>query len=338
MAAREALLYRTLDDGRLRCDLCEHRCVLSEGAVGLCGVRRVKDGRLWTDVYGTAAALALDPIEKKPFRHFLPGSRTLAVATVGCNFRCSYCQNYDVSQYVRDGGDGIPGEVASADEVVEKALAAGADSLCFTYSEPTIFYEYARDVARAGAAKGLRSVFKTNGFMTPEMLEDLGPLLSAANVDLKGFDDETYRLMLGGRLAPVLDAILAMKKRGTWVELTTLLVPGENDSEEEIRDMATWIAGVDRSIPWHVSRFHPDYKMMDHAPTPIATLFRAWEIGREAGLRYVYVGLPGNDTEHTVCPGCGEVVISRFGYKLLSNRLRGGRCPSCDTAIEGVWS
>ncbi len=336
---REAELYARLPDGRVRCDLCAHRCVLEDRGTGLCGVRFARDEKLWTSVYGIAAAMAVDPIEKKPFRHFLPGTRTLSLATVGCNFACGFCQNHDLSQFAAGrSGDDPPGEAVAPEEVVARAREANVESVCFTYSEPTIFFEYARDVARAARAAGLKVLLKTNGFMTEEALDGLEGLVDAANVDLKAFDDGAYARLANGRLQPVLDAIASLRRRGIWVEATTVLIPGENDGEESVEGMAAFLASLDRSIPWHLGRFHPDYRMLDHPPTPLSTLLRAWEAGRAAGLRHVYVGLPGNDTEHTVCPGCAEVVITRFGYRTLRNRLVAGRCPACATALAGVWT
>jgi len=341
---KEALLYEKLDEGRVRCNLCAHRCVIAPGRKGVCLVRENREGVLYTLVYGLPLSQAVDPIEKKPLFHFYPGSTAFSIATVGCNFRCTFCQNWDISQMPRERGQ-IVGHRATPEEVVRAAARYGSRSIAYTYTEPTIFFEYSYDIARLAHAQGIASVYVTNGYMTREMLEmfqgvtaDHEPWLDAANVDLKAFRDETYKKVCGARLRPVLDALKAMKELGIWVEVTTLVVPGMNDSEAELDDIARFIAeelGVE--TPWHVSRFHPDYKMRDRGPTPLSTLRRAYELGREAGLRYVYVGnMPGAHLEDTLCPGCGRIVIGRWGFQVTERHTRNGKCTYCGTAIDGV--
>ena len=341
---KEAMLYEKLDGQRVRCHLCAHRCVIAPGRKGVCLVRENRDGTLYTLVYGLPLSQAVDPIEKKPLFHFYPGSTAFSIATVGCNFRCRFCQNWDISQMPRERGQ-IMGRQAAPEEVVRAAARYGSRSIAYTYTEPTIFFEYSYDIARLAHAQGIASVYVTNGYMTREMLElfqgvtaDHEPWLDAANVDLKAFRDETYKQVCGARLQPVLDSLKAMKELGVWVEVTTLVVPGMNDSEEELRDIARFLAdelGVE--TPWHVSRFHPDYQMRDRGPTPVATLRRAYELGREAGLRYVYVGnLPGAHLEDTLCPNCGQVVIGRWGFRVTAQHTRQGRCAYCGTPIDGV--
>jgi len=341
---KEALLYQKLDGDRVRCDLCAHRCAIAPGRKGVCLVRENRAGTLYTLVYGIPLSQAVDPVEKKPLFHFYPGSAAFSLATAGCNFRCRFCQNADISQMPRDRGE-ILGRPASPEEVVRAAKRSGSRSIAYTYTEPTIFFEYSYDIARLAHAEGLASVYVTNGYMTREMLELFQgvtnghePWLDAANVDLKAFRDETYKQVCGARLQPVLDSLKAMKELGVWVEVTTLVVPDMNDSEAEQRDIAQFIAGeLGVETPWHVSRFHPDYEMRDRGPTPVATLQRAYDLGREAGLRYVYVGnLPGAHLEDTVCPGCGQTVVGRWGFQVTKHNTQDGQCIFCGASIDGV--
>ena len=341
---KEALLYEKLADQRVRCTLCAHRCVIAPGHKGVCMVRENRAGVLHTLVYGIPLSQAVDPIEKKPLFHFYPGSTAFSIATVGCNFRCDFCQNADISQMPRDRGR-IVGNQASPEQVVQAAQRYGSRSIAYTYTEPTIFFEYSYDIACLAHESGIASVYVTNGYMTSEMLDlfqglDSGhePWLDAANVDLKAFRDETYKTVCGARLQPVLDSLVRMKELGVWVEVTTLVVPDLNDSEGELGEIARFIAselGVE--VPWHVSRFRPDYKMHDRGPTPARTLQRAYDLGREAGLRYVYVGnMPGARLEDTACPNCGQSVIERWGFQVRRRTLRDGRCGHCGTPIDGV--
>jgi pyruvate formate lyase activating enzyme len=341
---QEALLYEKLDDQRVRCNLCAHRCVIAAGRKGVCLVRENRDGTLYTLVYGIPLSQAVDPIEKKPLFHFYPGSTAFSIATAGCNFRCDFCQNADISQMPRDRGQ-IMGRQASPEEVVRAARRYGSRSIAYTYTEPTIFFEYSYDIARLAHGAGIASVYVTNGYMTVEMLDLFQgvanghePWLDAANVDLKAFRDETYKRVCGARLQPVLDSLKKMKELGVWIEVTTLVVPELNDSNSELNDIAEFIAkelGVE--TPWHVSRFHPDYKMNDRGPTPADTLRRAYDLGRQAGLRYVYVGnLPGARLEDTYCPGCGQTVIGRWGFQVIRRSIREGHCEHCGTLIDGV--
>lgn len=341
---REALLYAALDDRRVRCNLCAHRCSIAPGHKGVCLVRENQDGVLYTLVYGIPLSQAVDPIEKKPLFHFHPGSTAFSIATAGCNFRCAFCQNSDISQMPRDEGM-IRGYPAEPDEVVRAARRYGSASIAYTYTEPTIFFEYSYDIARLAHQAGIASVYVTNGYMTREMLELFqgkteghDPWLDAANVDLKAFRDETYRKVCGARLQPVLDSLKSMKELGVWVEVTTLVVPGMNDSEGELSDIARFIAtelGVE--TPWHVSRFHPDYRMSDRGATPVETLRHAYDLGREAGLRYVYVGnLPGAHLEDTHCPHCGATAIARWGFAVTERHVEDGNCARCGGAIDGI--
>ncbi len=317
----------------VHCFLCAHHCRIVPGERGLCGVRENRDGVLFTLVYGCPVSTAVDPIEKKPLYHFLPGSKSLSLATVGCNFTCAFCQNADISQMPRDHGR-IVGSPLTPEQVVQEALDLGCASISYTYTEPTIYYEYARDCARPATAAGLKNVFVTNGYMTAETLRDIGSDLHAANVDLKSFSDEFYRTLVGARLKPVLDSIKRLLDMGVWVEVTTLLIPGRNDGEGELRSLASFLASLSPDIPWHVSRFYPAYHLIDVPPTPAASVDRALRIGREAGLRYVYAGnLPGHPAESTCCPQCGEVVIQRQGFGSVHDGINKGECPRCGGKI-----
>lgn len=331
-----AVLARPLADNWVRCDLCAHRCRIPPGRSGICGVRANRAGSLYTLVYGRAIAAHVDPIEKKPLYHFLPGSLSFSIATAGCNFHCEFCQNWDISQMSKGERGQIAGTALPPDQVVAAARRSGCQSIAYTYSEPTIFFEYAYDTAQLARQAGLKNVFVTNGYQTPEAIALMKGVIDAANVDLKALRDATYRAVCGARLQPVLDAIQLMYGAGIWLEVTTLVVPGQNDSEGELRDIARFIASVSHDMPWHISRFHPDYKMLDREATSRALLMRAAEIGKEEGLRHVYVGnLAGSGYEDTHCPACGQVVIQRMGYS-ARNGLKGDRCQHCGAPVAVV--
>ena len=337
-AGAPAVLWHAEGRGRVRCDLCAHRCLVLPGRAGVCQVRVNRGGELLTLVSDRLIAAHPDPIEKKPLFHFLPGSRSFSVATMGCNFRCGFCQNWDISQRVREGGEVI-GQAASANEILEVAARAGCASLSYTYTEPTIFFELCERLGTAARRAGLKNVFVTNGYLTKEAVTRASAFLDAANVDLKGFDDARYRRVCGAGLKGVLEGIDALLAAGVWLEVTTLVVPGVNDGEEELRRLARHLAGLGGEVPWHVSRFHPDYKMRDREATPEAVIRRACEIGRDEGLRYVYAGnLPGAGLESTRCPNCGTMVVGRVGFRLTSLSLSRGRCGVCGSPVPGVWT
>ncbi len=338
MSRREAMLWEPAGDGRAACRLCAHRCVVAPGGRGVCAVRENRAGRLETLVYGEAVAAHVDPIEKKPLYHFLPGSKALSVAAAGCNFRCGFCQNWQISQAPRRESGAIAGEPFPPEAVVRAALDGGCRSVSYTYTEPTVFFEYAHDTARLARAAGLLNNFVTNGYMTAEALETVAPVLDAANVDLKAFRDETYRKVCGARLAPVLETIRLMRKLGVWVEVTTLVVPGLNDGPDELASIAAFIASVDPDIPWHISRYHPDFEYDQAPPTPTATLRAAAAIGRREGLEHVYVGNVPGEGEDTLCASCGAVLIRRRGFAVVANSLRGSACPECGTVLAGRFA
>lgn len=335
---KEALLYEKLDNKQVDCYLCSHHCRITQGNFGFCGVRQNIEGVLYTHVYGKPIAMHVDPIEKKPLYHFLPGSFSFSIAAMGCNFQCGFCQNWEISQArVRDGND-AGREQVQPEEIVRLALKNKCGSISYTYTEPTIFFEYALDTAKLAKEKGLSNNFVTNGFMTKECLEMIEPYLDAANVDLKFFRDESYRTVCKGALQPVLNSIRLMLKLNIWVEVTTLIIPGENDSQEELRGIAEFIASVDKDIPWHISRFHPDYKFTQYEDTPAETLKKAQKIGYEAGLSYIYVGNVygwGNDTH---CPHCKKLLIKREIFSVLEYNIKEGKCAFCNTVIPGVFS
>jgi pyruvate formate lyase activating enzyme len=332
---REALLYEDADGGKVRCRLCSHYCLISPGKRGICHVRENRGGKLYSLVYGKVIAKHLDPIEKKPLFHFYPGSQSLSISTVGCNFRCLHCQNWEISQFPRLYNT-IAGDYLPPEAVVDEAGRRGARSISYTYTEPTIFMEYALDCARLARERGIKNVFVSNGYTSPEGVELISPYLDANNIDIKG-DDDFYRKVAGARLEPVLDTVRRMKDLGIWVEVTTLVIPGYNDSEEFLRFMAEFIASVDPAIPWHVTQFYPTYKMTDRGRTPISTLRRARKIGLEIGLKYVYEGnVPGEGGENTYCPGCGEVVIERLAFSHTGIRMKDGKCVNCGCRIDGI--
>ncbi|WP_456433493.1 AmmeMemoRadiSam system radical SAM enzyme [Nitratifractor sp.] len=319
---------------RIVCELCRHYCKLKEGQVGICGVNMNDGGRLKTLVYGKVSALNIDPIEKKPLYHFLPGTTALSLGTVGCNFKCPFCQNWQISQ----SKEIEAGYEVTPEQLVALALEKGCKSIAYTYNEPTIFYPFARDVALLAKEHGIKNVFVSNGLETPEVIEDMQGVIDGFNIDIKGFNPEYYKKTLKGSLEGVLDTLKRLKEGGFWVECTTLIVPGDNDSDEELGKIAHFIADeLDPYTPWHISAFHPDYKLQDKGPTPLQTLQRAERIGREAGLAYIYMGnVPTDGITH--CPGCGLELIVRHGYHVVKNVLENGHCPACHRAIEGVWA
>jgi pyruvate formate lyase activating enzyme len=333
-----ARLWEGLEDQKVHCFLCAHECHIDPGKRGICHVRQNRDGQLFSLNYGKIIAEHIDPIEKKPLFHFLPGTRSYSIATVGCNFMCLHCQNYDISQYPRVHGGLIRGDERDPESIVAYALASHSASISYTYTEPTIFLEYAQDVGKMAHEQGMKNVFVSNGFMTEASATALAEFIDGDNIDLKSMRDDFYRKICKARLQPVLDTIVRLKNLGVWIEVTTLVIPGHNDSTEELTEIAQFIKGVGADIPWHVTAFHPTFKMMDRPATPVATLRRAHEIGLKAGLRYVYTGnIPGEKGENTYCYGCQELLIERLGYTIRRYNLQDGKCPKCQTAIDGVW-
>jgi pyruvate formate lyase activating enzyme len=294
---------------------------------------------LQTLVYERLISRHIDPIEKKPLYHVLPGSMSYSVATAGCNFRCVWCQNWEISQLPRERAEPIPGAHVTPDDLVSDAVDSGCHSLAYTYTEPTIFFEYAMETARRACSQGVLNIFVTNGYMTPSALWILAPYLHAANVDLKAFRPTTYARKIGGRLQAVLDSLKLAVRLGIWIEVTTLIIPGINDCADELTDLATFIAEeLGTETPWHLSAFYPSYRMLTHPPTPRRTLRDAWEIGKSAGLHHVYVGnVPGETGQDTICSSCGAALIGRRGFQVVFKRIRAGHCPDCGEPVAGIW-
>ncbi|MCB9293237.1 MAG: AmmeMemoRadiSam system radical SAM enzyme [Lewinellaceae bacterium] len=350
----EAILYEPMARQAVRCTACRIRCVIKPGGAGVCGVRQNKDGKLCLLVYGKASAVNIDPIEKKPLYHFLPGSRIFSIGTIGCNFACSFCQNWDISQrartlreqlmkekHIEDIGleVGQYGYELPPERVVKLCLEKKVPSIAYTYNEPVIFFEYLHDISTLARQHGIRTVFMSNGYESEEALDLAGGYLDAMNIDLKSFRDAFYKKVCKARLQPVLDTIQEVHRRGIWLEVTTLVIPGQNDSEAELQDIAGFLSSVSTDIPWHISAFHPAYQMKDPPRTSRAVLEKAYDIGLAAGLKYIYLGNTEDDQRSaTYCPGCGAALIRRTGYRTwMEDIFNQGQCLRCKTQIPGVW-
>ncbi len=335
---KEAVLWDPAADKKVQCYLCSHRCLIAEGKSGRCRVRKNEEGVLYSLNYDKLCSANPDPIEKKPLFHFQPGTRSFSVAAMGCNFQCDFCQNWQISQAAIETGR-IDGQAVRAEQIVDSAARAGCSSVAYTYTEPTIFMELCADCGQLARREGLKNVFVSNGYMTREAVDFAAAWLDGINVDLKAFTEDFYQRLCKARLEPVLETIAHIAgQTNIWMELTTLLIPGENDSDDELRRLTGFIAekaGVD--VPWHVSRYHPMYKHQSGGATPTKSLQRAYEIGKEAGLRYIYLGnVPGDQFESTFCPGCGRMLIERLGYSIGANAIEEGKCPDCGESIAGV--
>jgi len=335
-APREADFYHRLDGELVACDLCPRRCVIAPGQRGFCRVRENRDGSLYSIVYGKPCTVNKEPIEKAPFFHFLPGRQRITLATAGCNQACKYCQNWELSQ-------ARPEELQSYDlspsEVVSLAVKEKAPIICFTYTEPVVFYEYMMDIARLARAEGIRTAVVTGGYVNPEPLKQLCSAVDAIKIDLKGFTPDFYRNVCGSTLEPVLEACRIVSQSGTHLELVNLVVPALNDDTVTMRRMCRWIRdNVGDTVPVHFTRFHPEYRLQNSPPTPAATLDRAVSIAKAQGLRFVYVGnVPGSPAENTYCPACGKMLVRRSGYSVAENSIRDDKCSFCSEHIAGVW-
>ena len=333
---KEAMFYTKAQEQAVNCHLCNHHCHIKLDKHGICGVRKNQDGNLWSLVYGKVITQHIDPIEKKPLYHFYPGTQSYSIATVGCNFRCTFCQNADISQSPREDRS-IYGNTVAAESIVEQARKTGCASISYTYTEPTIFMEYALDVARLAHGVGIKNIFVSNGYMTEESLEAIAPYLDAANVDLKAFSDHFYAKQCGAHLEPVQKTLARMKELGIWLEVTTLLIPGLNDDPAELTEMVKFLSSLGPETPWHISRFHPAYRLMDRPVTPIRTLQNARDIGLKGGLQYVYLGnVPGDAGENTYCRQCRALLIERYGFTIQNRGLEGGKCATCGAVMAGV--
>ena len=334
---KEALLWEKADDNKVKCSLCNHRCLIAEDKAGHCGVRQNIDGILYSLVYDKICAANPDPIEKKPLFHFQPGSRSFSISTPGCNFKCIFCQNWQISQMAQEDGI-IEGSLYSPEEIVSAAIKSGCKSIAYTYTEPTIFMELAAECGRIAKEKGLTNVFVSNGYETKEAIDFTSDWLDGINIDLKSFTKGFYKSFCKAKLRPVLDTIgYIANHTKIWMEITTLIIPGENDSDEELRKIAEFIVKeASPDVPWHVSRFHPMYHLNNKSTTSAEALQRALNIGKKAGLRYIYVGnLPGARAESTFCYSCGAMLIERVGYRIVHNKIRNHQCPKCQTQIAG---
>ncbi len=335
---QEGALYDKLPDNKVHCYACGHNCKIYEGHVGVCRVRANRGGKLYVP-HGYVGALQCDPLEKKPFFHAYPGTDALSFGMLGCDYHCAGCQNWEISQTLRDPNAGAPLLECTAQDLVDMAVKRGARVVASTYNEPLITSEWAVEVFAEAKKRGFATAYISNGNGTPRVIEYLRPWVDLYKVDLKAFDEKHYR-ELGGQFKPVLETIQLLYEKKFWLEIVTLIIPGLNDSEKELRDMAKFIAGISRDIPWHITAFHSDYKMTDTRNTQAAQLIRGCEIGAEEGLRYVYAGnLPGQvgRWENTYCPGCGRAVVQRFGFQITGYSLKQGACPQCSAAIPGVW-
>jgi len=334
----EAYLYKPLNEKKVKCNLCNHRCVIKNGRRGICGVRENQEGTLKTLVYGKLIASNIDPIEKKPLFHFFPGSLSYSIATVGCNFKCMFCQNADIAQMPSDHDGMIMGDYFIPKDIVDAAEKGNCKSIAYTYTEPTVYFEFAYDTAKIAHEKGILNVFVTNGYMTSEALEMISPYLDAANVDLKAFNEKFYKEICKAKLEPVKETLKLMKSLGIFVEVTTLLIPGLNDDRHELEMLAEFIVNsLGTETPWHISRFHPTYKLLDRPSTPIETLVMAREIGIKSGLKYVYTGnVPGDDGEKTFCYKCNNILVDRWGFYVRKNLIENSKCVHCEAHIDGV--
>ena len=332
---KEAWFY-SKDHNDARCFLCPHNCLIKPDRRGLCGVRENIDGKLYSLVYGKIIAEHIDPIEKKPIYHILPGSSSYSIGTAGCNLSCRNCQNWEISQGYKTSE--IAGNDITPEEIVRNALDAGCKSIAYTYTEPTIFCEFAYDCSTLAHSKGLKNIFVTNGYITDEPLEKIAPFLDACNVDLKSFREETYKKVCGGKLEPVKNSIKLMKKLGIWVEITTLVIPKVNDSSEELADIADFIKEVGEETPWHLSAFYPNYLMTDTPPTSAHILTKAREMGIDKGLKYVYTGnIQGDEGKNTYCYNCKNLLIERYGFTVIKNSVKNNKCKHCNAKIDGIF-
>ena len=335
---KEAYLYEKKTGKTIECCMCAHRCIIKENSAGFCRVRKNNNGRLFSLTYDNIIASNLDPVEKKPLFHFLPGTKTYSIAAAGCNFTCSFCQNFNISQVPRLSG-AIPGKKIKPESIVEAALNSEAASISYTYTEPTVYFEFAYDTAKLASDAGLRNIFVSNGFMTEKCIDKISPYLHAINIDLKSYSDDFYRNICGGRLEPVLKSISLAHKKGIWVEVTTLLINGYNDSSEEIQALTDFLVSIDPHMPWHISRFHPNFKFTDVRRTHEESLLSAMDIGQKNGLKYIYIGnIFGNKAESTFCHKCGNLLIARRGFMLTKKSLESGCCTACGTEIPGIWT
>jgi len=333
---KEALYWQDAGEGKLQCFLCPRQCLIFNNQRGFCRARKNINGKLYSLTYGQPVALHVDPIEKKPLFHVYPGTRSFSIATAGCNLRCKFCQNWEISQL---DPESVKTAFVSAQEIVKQAKESGAKTIAFTYTEPTIFYEYMLDIAKLAKQEGIACVMHSAGFINELPLRQLAKYLTAANIDLKGFSDKYYASFCEGNLASVLNTLKVLKEENVWVEVTNLIIPAANDSDQDIANLCLWVKdNLGPDTPVHFSRFFPMYKLLDLSPTPLEALTRAKEIARKTGLRYVYIGnVPQNVGEDTICPVCGKLLVKRVGYSVLENNIIKRKCKFCASKISGIW-
>ena len=334
----KAFLYENLENDKIRCSLCSHRCIIKPEKRGICNVRENKAGVLHALTYGKIIARSIDPIEKKPLFHFLPSSLSYSIAAVGCNFKCKFCQNAGIAQMPSDYNGKIEGYFTSPEDIVKHAQTTGCKSISYTYTEPTIYFETAYETAKLAHEKGLKNIFVSNGYMTSEAIDMISPFLDAANIDLKAYTNDFYKTYCNAKLEPVKQTLKYMKSKGIFIEVTTLLIPGLNDNRSELEALSGFIAKeLGTETPWHISRFHPTYRLVDKEATPLETLIKARSIGVNAGLKYIYMGnVPGQGGENTVCYQCKKTLIERWGFSVNKNHVKNGCCPDCGAHIHGV--
>ena len=333
---KEAVLYKKTDNNKIICQLCPHNCTLRDGQRGICGVRKNNNGILYSLNYDKVAAIHSDPIEKKPLYHFLPSSITFSIATMGCNLKCIFCQNHSIS--VVENENQIYGEDISPEQLIEVAIKKNSESISYTYTEPTIFFELMIETAKLAKENNIKNVMVTNGYMSEIAFEKISPYIDGANIDLKSFSEAFYKKYCGASLSPVLDTIKRMKESGIWIELTTLLIPDLNSDEGEIKELISFIVNLDENIPWHVSRFFPHHNLLDCSITDTTTMFNFLEMGNKMGLKHLYGGNISSDKwSHTTCPECHAVLIERNGYHTQIANFTNGICGSCGHFIHGVW-
>jgi pyruvate formate lyase activating enzyme len=333
---KEALYYKIIEGKTLQCELCPRRCLLADGQKGFCRARKNIGGKLYALTYGEPVALHVDPIEKKPLAHVYPGSKSFSIATAGCNLRCKFCQNWEISQL---DAEKVKTKFVPPEEIVRMAKKTGCRTIAFTYTEPVIFYEYMLDIAKIAVQENVDCVMHSAGYVNEKPLRQIAKYIKAANIDLKGFSDKYYESFCEGDLETVLKTLKILKEEGVWIEITTLLVPEANDTVEELTKLCRWIHdNLGPDTPIHFSRFFPMYRLTDLSPTPLSSLKRAEEIAKKSGLNFVYIGnVPQHIGEDTFCPNCNKLLIKRIGYTILENKIENGRCPFCNTPIAGVW-
>ena len=342
---KKAIFYEKLKDNKVRCQTCYNQCLINNKGIGICGVRQNIDGDLYLLVYGKAISVNTDPIEKKPLFHFLPGEKVFSLGTIGCNFDCGFCQNWEISQAPKIQNTQYSilntdfyGEEWSPGKIVNYCKKNNIPIIAYTYNEPTVWIEYALDTMKLAKKEGIKNIWVSNGFMSEKSLNLIAPYLDAINIDLKSFLEDFYQKICKGRLEPVKENIKKIWKMGIWIEITTLIIPGFNDSEKELKQIAKFLIEVSKDIPWHISAFYPCYKMLNKSPTPQETLITAYKIGKKTGLRYVYTGnISNSNYESTYCPKCNALIIERWGMEVLENNLKNGKCSKCNTKIQGIW-